>query len=160
MSKRVLEVIAGLVVGLLAASIIVGADEFFSRLDGGTAVNPLQTLEMQTYDWRLSTTADPTTARKDIALIEIDEYSLRNLEPYAGRWPWPRLIHSTLLDYLNRAKPKVIVYDINFAEHDKALLFEAPTGDKMTGAASDQELVKSVKKAGNVILLADATHEV
>ena len=160
MHKVVNESIAGLFVGLLAACIIIGADALFSRSGGGTGVNPLQTLEMQTYDWRLSTTADPATARKDIALIEIDEYSLRNLEPYAGRWPWPRLIHSTLFDYLSRAKPKVIVYDVNFAEpDDKRLLFEY-NGDKWTGRDSDKELVKSVKKAGTVVMLADATYEV
>src|SRR4051812_46879035 len=140
MSKRVHEIIAGLAVGLLAASVIVAVDELFSHLDGGAAVNPLQTLEMQTYDWRLSAPAEPTSARTDIALIEIDEYSLKNLEPYAGRWPWPRLIHATLLDYLNRGKPKVIAYDINFAERDKQLLFESPTGDRMSGADSDREL--------------------
>ena len=160
MRKVVNEIIAGLFVGLLAASLIIGADELFSRSGGGTGVNPLQTLEMQTYDWRLSTTADPTSARKDIVLIEIDEYSLRNLQPYAGRWPWPRLIHATLLDYLQRANPKVIVYDVNFAEPDKQLLFESPTGAKMSGADSDKELIKSVKKAGNVVMLADATYEV
>src|SRR5258705_4839968 len=107
MKNRVHEVIAGLFVGLLAAAIIVGADELFSHLEGGAAVNPLHTLEMQTYDWRLSTTAQPVNARKDIVLIEIDEFSLRNLEPYAGRWPWPRLVHATLLDYLPRRGPKV-----------------------------------------------------
>jgi len=160
MKNRVHEVVAGLLIGLLAAAVIIGTDELFSRLEGGTAVNPLQTLEMQTYDWRLSTTAQPATARKDIALIEIDEFSLRNLEPYAGRWPWPRLIHATLLDYLIRAKTKVIVYDVNFAEPDDKRLLFSYGEDKWTGANSDKELVKSVKKAGNVIMLADATYAV
>jgi len=160
MGKRVHQIVAGLFVGLLAAFIILGADRLFSSVQGGTAVNPLETLEMQTYDWRLASTAQPETARKDIALIEIDEYTLRNIEPYAGRWPWPRIVHGSLLDYLNRGKPKVIVYDVNFAEHDKQLLFKQPNGDTMSGEASDQELVKSVRKAGNVILLADATHEI
>ena len=74
--------------------------------------------ELKTYDWRLTHTARPDTARKDIALVEIDEYSLRNLQPYAGRWPWPRVVHAMLLDYLARAPAKLVVYDVNFAEPD------------------------------------------
>ena len=159
MRKVVNEIIAGVSVGVLAAAIILGTDWIVSRLGGGTAVNPLQALEMQTYDWRLSSTARPETARKDIALVEIDEYSLRNIESYAGRWPWPRLFHATLLDYLTRGTPTVIVYDVNFAGPDTRLLFDF-NGEKLTGAASDLELVKSATKAGNVVMLADATYEV
>ena len=159
MPKVVSEIVAGLLVGLVAAAIIVGADWILSLSSGGTAVNPLQTLEMQTYDWRLSTTARPETARKDIALIEIDEYSMRNIEPYAGRWPWPRLFHASLLDFLTRGRPTVIVYDVNFAGPDPLLLFDL-AGTKWTGAQSDEELVKSARTAGNVIMLADATYEV
>ena len=43
---------------------------------------------MRTYDWRLTHTVRPETARKDIALIEIDEGSLRQARaasPAAGR---------------------------------------------------------------------------
>jgi adenylate cyclase len=159
MKKVVTEVIAGLAVGLAAATIVLGLDWTFAHARGGTAVNPLQTLEMQTYDWRLATTARPETARKDIVLVEIDEYSLRNIEPYAGRWPWPRLFHAFLVDFLTRGKPTVIVYDVNFAGPDSRLSFDFD-GTKKTGADSDQELVTSVRKAGNVIALADATYEV
>src|SRR4029453_14198229 len=49
---------------------------------------------------RLARTANPSAARQDIALVEINEYSLRNLEPNAGRWPWPRAFHAQLLEYL------------------------------------------------------------
>ena len=94
---------------------------------GGTGVNPLQTVELKTYDWRLTRTARPETARQDIVLVEIDEFSIRNLQPYAGRWPWPRVVHSMLLDYLSRAPAKVIVYDVNFAEPDGQGSFEFGT---------------------------------
>jgi len=159
MSKTIRPIVAGLVVGCSAAVVVLGLDLMFSRVGGGTAVNPLQTLEMQTYDWRLTRTARPATARKDIVLVEIDEYSLRNMEQFAGRWPWPRLFHASLLDFLARGQPKVIAYDVNFASPDRTLLFDL-AGTKWTGAESDEELVKSARKAGNVLAIADATYEV
>jgi adenylate cyclase len=106
----------------------------------------------------MARTARPETARKDIALVEIDESSLRNLEPNAGRWPWPRVVHSLVIDYLAAARPKLIVYDVNFAEPDSRVGFRM--GDAtLSGAESDQALIASVKKAGNVIVLADATFD-
>jgi adenylate cyclase len=159
MSKAIRPIVAGLLVGMCGAAIVLALDWVFSHVRSGTAVNPLQTLEMQTYDWRLTRTARPETARKDILLVEIDEYSLRNMEQFAGRWPWPRLFHATLLDFLSRGHPKVIAYDVNFAGPDPTKQFEL-AGTNWSGAESDKELAKSARKAGNVIMLADATYEV
>jgi adenylate cyclase len=150
--------VAGVFVGLLAAVLLLGADQVFSLAGDGTGANPLQTIELKTYDWRLSATARPEAARQDIALIEIDEYSLRNLQANVGRWPWPRLIHAELLDYLARAPAKIIAYDVNFAEPDTRRGFDF--GESvLTGKESDQALIDSVSAAGNVILLVDATYE-
>ena len=158
MPRIIRPIVAGLLVGFCAAVIIVGLDWTFSHASSGTAVNPLQTLEMQTYDWRLTRTARPETARKDIVLVEIDEYSLRNMEQFAGRWPWRRLFHATLLDFLTRGQPKVIAYDVNFAGDDPIGQFEF--NDKTwTGSMSDEAFAKSAREAGNVIMLADATYE-
>jgi len=138
---------AGLIVGLCAAALVLAL----------TDLEAFRTVEVKTYDWRLSLTADPSTARKDIALVEIDEYSLRNLQPNAGRWPWPRLVHANLIEYLNRGKPAMIVYDVNFAEaDDRTFKFG---GETMSGEESDTAFASALRKAGNVILLADATFE-
>jgi adenylate cyclase len=147
--------IAGVVIGLLSVLIVLGLDEAFTRLFGEQ--NPLQTAEMKAYDWRMRTTARPDTARTDIALVLIDEISVRRLQPIAGRWPWPRVVHSTILDFLSRAPAKLIVYDINFAEPDTRKGFEY--GSTWSGAESDNELAKSARAAGNVIMLADATFD-
>jgi adenylate cyclase len=138
---------AGLLVGLSAAGIVVAL----------TNLTALQTIELKTYDWRLTRTADPSTARKDIVLVEIDEYSLRNLQSNAGRWPWPRIVHANLIEYLRRGKPALIAYDVNFAEPDtRSFRF----GDAMmAGHESDKALADAIRRAGNVILLADATFE-
>jgi len=137
---------AGLLIGACAAGIVLAL----------TNLEAFQTVELKTYDWRLARTADPSTARKDIALVEIDEYSLRNLQQHAGRWPWPRVVHASLIDYLNRGKPKLIVYDVLFADEDLRVGFPYG-GDTWSGPESDKALGDSIKKAGNVVLLADAT---
>lgn len=138
---------AGFLVGLSAAVLVLVL----------TNVEALRTVELKTYDWRLTHTADPSTARKDIALIEIDEYSLRNLEPNAGRWPWPRIVHANLIEYLHRGEPALIAYDVNFAEPDnRSFQFGSET---MKGEESDEALATAIRKAGNVILLADAIFE-
>jgi len=147
---------AGLLVGCTAAATVLAVDLLFTRFTSG--LHPLEAVELRTYDWRLSHTARPDTARRDIALVEIDEYSLRNLQPNAGRWPWPRAVHSLLIDYLARAPAKVIAYDVNFAEADTRRGFDFGDGT-WSGAESDQALADSIKAAGNVLLLADATFD-
>ena len=148
---------AGVLVGLAAAAIVLAADRALTAL-AGDGLTVLDVAEVFTYDWRLRRTAHPETARQDIVLVEIDEASLRSLEPNAGRWPWPRVVHSSLIDYLKRGPAKVVVYDINFAGPDTRVGF--PYGQSTwSGAESDQALVDSVKAAGNVIALAEASFE-
>jgi adenylate cyclase len=148
---------AGLLVGGVAAVLVVVADVLLTVFSAGGA-HPLETVELKTYDWRLSHTARPDTARTDIALVEIDESSLRNLQPKVGRWPWPRVVHSMLIDYLARAPAKVIAYDVLFAEPDALTAFEFG-GAKWSGAESDKALADSIKAAGNVLLIADASYD-
>ena len=144
-------------VGLAAAALVLGGDLLFATLSRG-GLSPFDLAEVRTYDWRLTHTARPDLARKDIALIEIDEPSLRTLQPNAGRWPWPRAVHSMLLDYLARAPAKVIAYDVVFSDEDTRRGFDFG-GSTMTGAESDRMLADSVKAAGNVILVADASYD-
>jgi len=139
-------ILAGSILGLAAAALVLGAQTW------------LDTVELKTYDWRLARTARPETARRDIALVAIDEYSLRNLQKNAGRWPWPRAVHSMLIDYLAKAPAKLIAYDVDFADADTRRGFDFGA-DTWSGAESDQALVDSVKAAANVLLLADATYE-
>src|SRR6266511_4948334 len=154
MVRLMRKTVAGVLLGCVAAGVVFLADVSFRRLDA----NPLDTIELKTYDWRLARTARPHTARRDIALVEIDESSLRNLQANAGRWPWPRAVHSMLIDYLARGPAKVIVYDIDFAEADTRTGFEFG-GATWSGAESDKALADSIRAAGNVILLADASYD-
>ena len=101
--------LAGIGIGLAAAllALALGSLPF------------VRTVELKSYDWRMRATADPSTARKNIVLIDIDEQSIRALAPYFGRWPWPRMVHAHLLNYLARARPMVVLYDILFTEPDR-----------------------------------------
>jgi adenylate cyclase len=148
----------GVLVGLCGALVILAANQLFNTIGGGTAVNPFYTIELKSYDWRLAHTARPSIGRTDIALVEIDESSLRNLEPNAGRWPWPRGVHAMLIDYLARAPAKVVAYDVVFSERDSRTGFQFG-GALVSGAESDTMLADSVKAAGNVILLSDASYD-
>lgn len=111
-------------------------------------------IELGTYDRRLEATARPTQPAEDIVLISIDDDSIRRMEPVVGRWPWPRLVHATLIEYLTRTPARVIVYDVLFPEGDRQRFMYGET--EWTGAESDQALVDATMKAGNVIFAADA----
>jgi adenylate cyclase len=113
-------------------------------------------VEWLLYDLRMRRTIDPGHAPANIAIIEIDEDSLRDLEPFVGRWPWPRVLHAHLIDYLARAPARLVVYDVLFLDHDRRLKFELGGAD-WSGEESDTALIESTSKAGNVIYAADAT---
>src|SRR5262245_50303311 len=130
----------------LAAAVLAGALGL---------LNFFQNIELQTYDLRVAATARPSAPSKDIVLISIDDESIRRMEPLVGRWPWPRLVHATVIDYLAAAGAKVIGYDILFAERDVRKFMVGDT--EWTGDESDAALVESTKNAGNVVHIAEAS---
>ena len=117
----------------------------------------LETLEMRTYDWRLSQAADPASVSRDIVLVEINDTSVRDLAQFAGRWPWPRVVLADVIDYVSKGDPKVIAVDITIAEPDLREGFPYG-GDKWSGGESDAALADSVAKSGRVVMLADAVY--
>jgi adenylate cyclase len=117
----------------------------------------VQTIELKTYDARLAATAEPAVARDDIVLVTINDDSLQRLEPFVGRWPWPRLVHATVIEFLTRAGATLVVYDVLFAEADRRR-FDVG-GDTWTGEESDGTLVEATAQAGNVIHAAEASSE-
>ena len=130
----------------LAAAVLAGA---LGLLDF------IQNIELQTYDLRVAATARPSAPAANIVLVAIDNESVRRMEPLVGRWPWPRLIHATMIDYLSAAGARVIGYDVLFAERDMRKFMVADT--EWTGDESDAALVESTKKAGNVVHIAETS---
>ncbi|HTU99683.1 MAG TPA: CHASE2 domain-containing protein, partial [Luteitalea sp.] len=114
--------------------------------------------EAKVYDLAMRLTADPSHAHPSIVVVEIDEISLRRLEPVVGRWPWPRLVHASVIDYLARGPARAVAYDVSLTDRDRRTGFDAG-GVTWTGAESDEALVASTKAAGNVIHLAEGVFE-
>lgn len=112
-------------------------------------------IELQTYDLRVEATARPASPSSSVVLVVIDNESLRRMEPLVGRWPWPRLVHATAIDYLAAAGAKVVAYDVLFAERDIRKFMVADT--EWTGEESDAALVDSTRKAGNVVHIAEVS---
>jgi len=119
--------------------------------DTGTEVPALRTTrDTGTEVPALRTTRDAAP----IVLVTIDDDSLKRMEPLVGRWPWPRLVHAFLIDYLAAGGAKAVVYDVLFAEADRSKFMVGDT--EWTGEESDQALVDSTAAAGNVIHVAEA----
>lgn len=114
--------------------------------------------ESKLYDLDIRWTVDPAHANPAISVVEIDEISLRRLEPVVGRWPWPRLVHAVVLDFLARGPAKAVAYDVSLTDRDRRTGFDAG-GTTWTGAESDQALVDSTRAARNVIHLAEGVFE-
>ncbi|MDF0752359.1 CHASE2 domain-containing protein [Marinobacter sp. 71-i] len=89
-----------------------------------------QRLDFWLYDTLI--TENPVEPADDVVIVAIDELSVDRL----GRWPWPRTTHARLIEKLDKAGAKTIVFDI---------LFPEPSPD-------DQELARAMRNHGNVIL--------
>ncbi len=69
-----------------------------------------QRLDAWLYDTTI--TRFPPPVASDVALIAIDEASLREL----GRWPWPRSLHAELIRQLTQAGARAVVFDVLFTD--------------------------------------------
>jgi CHASE2 domain-containing sensor protein/signal transduction histidine kinase len=72
----------------------------------------------------------------DIIIIAIDDESLNEL----GRWPWPRSIHASLINQLEKESPRAIGLDIIFNEHDN------------NNPLSDVLLARAIRASKKVVL--------
>ena len=146
------KLLAGLGLGTLAALLVLGVAASGDLLDR---------LELTSYDWRMRLAADPASVNRNIALVEINDLSIRELQAgYRMRWPWPRVAMGLAIDFLHRGGARVVAVDVAFTEHDlvEAYIFDDPN-DKWSGSQSDRALADWVRESGNVIMLADAVYE-
>ncbi len=142
---------AGVALGAASASLVL-------LLASVTPVRGFfDTAELKSYDWRIRRAAEPASINHDIVLVGISDTTIRDLEPLFGHWPWPRVALSYVIDYLARAPAKVIAVDLALTERDRVQRYDIGDGAWTgSGRDSDAALAESVKKAGNVIMLADA----
>ena len=71
-------------------------------------------LDQVLYDvsWKFA----PAHVPDDIVIVAIDETSLTKF----GRWPWPRHLHTQMIQRLHEAGAKVIGFDVLFVEPEDA----------------------------------------
>jgi len=149
-TASVRKVVAGLLLG-------VGSTGLVWLL---TIVGWIEPLELNSYDWRIRhAVTTPPSVNPDIVMVGISDTSIRDLAPFFGRWPWPRLGIAAMVDFLNRAPAKVIAVDVTFLEPQHNLTFTLGNdGPVFTGDQSDGMLAEAIRKRPNVILLADAVY--
>ena len=104
------------------------------------------TLERKTLDLRFRTAAHAEWADTSIVLIAVDQNSLDFVErQWQMKWPWPREYYGLLLQYLNRAHPRLIAFDYDLSQHDANRL-------EVDGAESDRAFADAIAVSGNVLL--------
>ena len=141
----------------LAAGLTIGASAaLIAWLAGFTAL--ADRVEHITFDRRLARTAQPPAAQSPIVIVLIDESSVRELARLFGAWPWPRRVHAAAVTFFARAGARIVGYDILFKERDRQAVVTIG-GTSMTGGESDGALLDAIRRAGNVILLGEATFE-
>ena len=150
-TASVRKIVAGLLLGVGSATLV-----WLMTLAGW-----VEPLELNSYDWRIRhAVTTPPSVNPDIVMVGISDTSIRDLAPFFGRWPWPRLGIAAMVDFLNRAPAKVIAIDIAFLEPQHNLSFTLGNdGPVYTGDQSDGMLADAIRKRPNVILLADAVYE-
>ena len=102
------QVLHSSIISILVFFLVIGLD----------AIGAFQRLEWISYDWRMQAHRADVKAPNDIAVILIDEPTLKTLNPIVGRWPWPRFVHADVLDFLALGNPQAIVLDILFTENE------------------------------------------
>ena len=81
--------------------------------------NVFQRLEWMSYDMRAAMFRASRAAHPDIALILVDEASLKAMNPLVGRWPWPRSVFADLIEFLALGQPRAVVFDVLFTENER-----------------------------------------
>ena len=75
-------------------------------------------------------------ARKDIAILGIDEVTIRDFSDNGVQWPFPWDIHAKFTRFVSTGNPLAILFDIMFLDHKKG----------------EDELASALAESGNVFL--------
>lgn len=100
----------------------------------------LDAFERKTLDARYRFFARPGPHTGDIVILHISEESIRTLEPFYGRWPWPRAVHADAIDYLEGDGARAIGFDILFSERALRQEVDAATIGELKALARNADL--------------------
>jgi diguanylate cyclase (GGDEF)-like protein len=79
----------------------------------------------------------------DTLMIDIDDASLREMQPYLGGWPYKRDVYAMLIDYLGEMGARTVALDVVFADPREG----------------DARLQASIARAPHIVLAATALSE-
>ncbi|MFA4974408.1 MAG: adenylate/guanylate cyclase domain-containing protein [bacterium] len=113
----------GTAIGIAAAAI-------FILLQG---MGLLSSLEHKSYDWRMRATRSAETGSgENVALLYVDEPSLRTMQEMGISWPWPRELYAGALAFARRGGAKAVLFDLFFSE------------DSSYGVADDEAFARGI----------------
>ncbi|MGK5091038.1 adenylate/guanylate cyclase domain-containing protein [Deltaproteobacteria bacterium TL4] len=102
----------------------------------------LESLEMNTFDFRMQARTEHIEAHPDVVMLMIDEASLQSIQSLVGRWPWPRTLFAELVEFLTQAEAKAILFDVLFTEP------QVPRSPEGELGADDMMLASSTAGSG------------
>lgn len=81
-------------------------------------VNFFEEIENQITDSKFCQFENPQEADSSVVLITIDDSSVKYLSENGLSYPWPRIYHAKVIDFLSAAGAKAILFDMQFYEND------------------------------------------
>ncbi|MEW5800358.1 MAG: adenylate/guanylate cyclase domain-containing protein [Bacteroidota bacterium] len=110
-------------------------------------------VEMNTLDIQFRFAQDSHKPDSSVVILTIDQNSLQYFKRNSKTsWPWPRDFYAVTTDYLAKGGAKAIVYDFHFNEPDEDRVISS-------GAENDSLFAQAIRRAGNVYLSAQLTHQ-
>ena len=100
----------------------------------------LDSFERQTLDARYRFFALPARHTHDIVILHVSEESIKRLEPFYGRWPWPRVVHAEAIEYLESDGASAIGFDILFPEKSLRQEVDSAIIDQLKALAKNADL--------------------
>ncbi|MBI2382611.1 MAG: CHASE2 domain-containing protein [Gammaproteobacteria bacterium] len=119
----------------------------FAIVAYGTLGDGFQSLERYAYD--LGVRARERTPSDKVAVIAIDDESIKNL----GRWPWPRNLHAAMLDLLRDGGARAIGNTIFYyeAQEDPGLRYVNEIGDWLAKSALTTRIPAEIEAFGAML---------
>ncbi|MBN1153467.1 adenylate/guanylate cyclase domain-containing protein [candidate division KSB1 bacterium] len=103
----------------------------------------IQALELKTYDMRFKIRGDIERDRSQIVIVKIDDQTFSSLKK---RWPFPRSYYARIIENLNKAGARLVVFDIEFSEN--------------SSHSEDEILADIIAHYGNIIVANKFVHEI
>ncbi len=102
----------------------------------------LENLELKNYDFMLAVLRGPLPPPDNIAVVAIDDDSIKKFLSQGYPPPWPRSFHADLIRALVTGGARAVVFDV---------VFEGESPDPQ----EDEELAQAIREAGIPIILAN-----